>query len=87
MDARAPDRKKGFPSGAYFFCPSMIHETIHSGGRLVPLQTMPPQEIGNFAYPAIFAGRCGGQKRFTCCHCAACVNKPARLEEGSVYKL
>lgn len=87
MDARAPDRKKGFPSGAYFCCPSLLHETIHSGGRLVPLQTMPPQEIGNLPIPQYLQGGVGGQKRFTCCHCAACANKPARLEEGSVYKL
>ena len=59
MDARAPDRKKGFLSGAYFCCPSLLHETIHSGGRLVPLQTMPPQEIGNLPIPQYLQGGVG----------------------------
>ena len=39
MDIRAPDRKKGFLSGAFFFLSlsNLLHEAAHSGSRLVLL--------------------------------------------------
>lgn len=37
MDTRAPDRKKGFPSGAFFFLllQDLLQKAAHSGGCLV----------------------------------------------------
>ena len=37
MDIRAPDRKKGFLSGVFFFLSlsDLLHEAAHSGGCLV----------------------------------------------------
>mgnify|MGYP001852325946 CR=1 FL=1 len=39
MDIRAPDRKKGFLSGVFFFLSlsDLLHEAAHGGGRLVLL--------------------------------------------------
>ena len=38
MDIRAPDRKKGFLSGAVFlFLSNLFHETAHGGGGFVLL--------------------------------------------------
>ena len=39
MDIRAPDRKKGFLSGAFFFLSlsDLLHEAAHGGSRLVLL--------------------------------------------------
>ena len=41
MDIRAPDRKKGFLSGVFFFLSlsDLLHEAAHGGGRLVLLLT------------------------------------------------
>ena len=38
MDIRAPDRKKGFLSGAVFlFLSNLFHDTAHGGGGFVLL--------------------------------------------------
>ena len=39
MDIRAPDRKKGFLSGVFFFLSlsDLLHEAAHGGSRLVLL--------------------------------------------------
>lgn len=39
MDTRAPDRKKGFLSGAFFFLSlsNLLYKAAHGGGSFVPL--------------------------------------------------
>ena len=75
MDIRAPDRKKGFLSGAVFlFLSNLFHETAHGGGGFVLLlasgvgvgpQSEPSIEMaqhgGYSFYIHTVLQRCGGE--------------------------